>query len=629
MNVIEANNLVKVFKNGRNQITAIKNISLGVPEGKITLLAGPDGAGKTTFIKMCVGLLKPTSGDLTVMGYDITTHSDIIQSTVCYMPQKFSLYEDLTVQENLDLYAKIRGLSKEESEKRFASLLKMTDLTRFTDRRAGKLSGGMKQKLGLACAMLPNPKLIILDEPCVGVDPLSRKDLWEIINQAVNSFNTTVLVSTAYIDEAEYADQICLFHEGKILFSDNPKCLKQTARNLTYSLIDRDHKTGITQALLIEDNESVIDATPLGNSVNVTLANQNSIGVIQGNFKHGNIIKREPNYEDGFMTIFRQKENIVPEFSEKITDCLDVPGSSNHRDHKDYWDQYDSRWHKDSIVNSDFRGHNDSIGDIDSRDFHNKEIIIEVKDLVKKFGNFAAVNHTSFNVRRGEIFGLLGPNGAGKTTTFKMLCGLLPATSGTLNVGGYDLLKARNEARSIFGYVAQKFSLYGNLSVYQNLEFFGSVYGLKGRELKERIKESMNEYFLTDKAKEEADQLPLGYKQRLSMAAGTIHKPQILFLDEPTSGIDPFARRVFWHKIMYLASMGTTIIITTHFLDEAEYCDRIMIQDAGKMIAIGTPEEVRAQGVAAAEDPLEIDGILKMEDVFINIIQKSRMSTNE
>ena len=245
---------------------------------------------------------------------------------------------------------------------------------------------------------------------------------------------------------------------------------------------------------------------------------------------------------------------------------------------------------------------------------HGRERIIEVHDLVRRFGDFTAVDHTSFNVYKGEIFGLLGPNGAGKSTTFRMLCGLLPASSGTASVAGVNLRTARAQARAHIGYVAQKFSLYGTLSVKENLFFFGGAYGLPFRQIQERIEAVTRQFGLEAVADADADTLPGGYKQRLSMAAALLHNPPILFLDEPTSGIDPLARRTFWRQITALASEGTTVIITTHFMEEAEYCDRMMIQDQGRMIAIGTPDEIRHQG---GDSPT-------MNEAFIHIVEAGR-----
>jgi ABC-2 type transport system ATP-binding protein len=573
---IKADNISRSFKVKKKIISALKSINIDAKQGEITMLVGPDGAGKTTFLRMCAGLLTPDAGTLEILGLNAVKTPYLIQSQVSYMPQRFGLYEDLTVAENLDLYADLYGISGDDRQKRAKELLKMTDLTRFQQRLAGKLSGGMKQKLGLACTMLSKPKLLILDEPCVGVDPLSRADLWSIITRMVKQDKLTVLVSTAYLDETEYAEKVYVFNEGELLIGCSPTELKAKASNRTFAVTPlADDLPRILQASLLENTTNVCDAVPLSGKINITLAP----GVnLQNLAIEHQVATREPSAEDGFMATFRERSG------EGIHLSGSVPKIKAQL---------------------------------------NSETIIEVSDLLKLFGDFVAVNHTSFTVNKGEIFGLLGPNGAGKTTTFRMLCGLIPASSGVLKVAGYNLRTAREQARARIGYVAQKFSLYSDLSVLDNLNFFGGVYGLRGKALKTRISEVAEEFELTEHLNFKAGDLPGGFKQRLSMATGTIHKPDILFLDEPTSGTDPIARRVFWYLITSLAANGTTIIITTHFLEEAEYCNRIMIQDAGTMIALGTPLDVRRQGGETENKPLS------MEQVFINIVMKSRESKNE
>lgn len=572
---IEAKALNRSFKLKEKLITALKDISLTAEDGQITMLVGPDGAGKTTFLRLCAGLLTPDSGDLTVLAQDAYTNADSIQSMVSYMPQKFGLYEDLSIAENLRLYADLYGIKGTERDERAKELLAMTDLTRFRDRLAGKLSGGMKQKLGLACTMLSKPRLLILDEPCVGVDPLSRADLWKIITRMVKTDHITVLVSTAYLDETQFASKVYIFNEGRILIGCTPSELKAKAGSRTFTAEPRAQELPrLLQARLLENSTIVCDAVPLSGKINITLAPDKGVEALEAGHQ---LLAREATAEDGFMAAFREQSGEGLKFSQLVPEI---------------------------------------------RAKSSAQVIIEVKDLVKSFGSFVAVNHTSFTVKRGEIFGLLGPNGAGKTTTFRMLCGLIPASSGTLRVAGFNLRNAREQARARIGYVAQKFSLYADLSVADNLEFFGGVYGLRGSTLKTRMAEVAEEFELSDHLNYKAGDLPGGFKQRLSMAVGTIHRPEILFLDEPTSGTDPIARRVFWHLITFLAAKGTTIIITTHFLEEAEYCDRIMIQDAGTMIALGTPNEVRRQGGETA------DKKLSMEQVFINIVMQSREAKN-
>ena len=575
-NVITATNISKNFydKAGKKEIVALENINISIPYGKLTALIGPDGAGKTTFLRMVCGLLVPSSGSLDVLGIDVTVNPQEVQDRISYMPQKFGLYEDLSVSENMNLYADLHGVPLEERKERFDKLLEMTGLAKFTDRLAGKLSGGMKQKLGLACTLVRSPELLLLDEPTVGVDPLSRRELWEILQQLVADEGLTVLVSTAYMDEAELCSKVIVVNDGKVLIEDTPENLRQLARGKCYKLAPpKGIPSRILQAVLLDDVENVIDAVPEGGEVRFIARAQESVGNLQAYKYFNGLVPRavDERLEDSVMIVLREKignpdnTGFEIDFSKKLT--------------------------------------------------LSETIDIEVKDLVRKFGDFIAVNNTTFQVRQGEIFGLLGPNGAGKTTTFKMLCGLLPASSGYLSVAGVDLRTARTQARANIGYVAQKFSLYSTLTVDENMEFYGGAYGLSDKRLAERMTEVKNQFGLTEMSDKEAGDLPGGYKQRLSMGTALLHEPRIIFLDEPTSGIDPLARRTFWQQITALAAEGKTIIITTHFMEEAEYCDRIMIQDQGKMLAIGTPSEIRAQGGVEATD---------MNEAFIAIVENSR-----
>lgn len=576
--VIYAHDLYRTFKDKATgaSICALDHISLSVPKGKMTAIIGPDGAGKTTFLRMVCGLLAADSGDLAVLGLNINDHAQNVQDRISYMPQKFGLYEDLTVAENMDLYADLHGIPKEKREKRFERLLHMTGLSPFTSRLAGKLSGGMKQKLGLACTLVRSPDLLLLDEPTVGVDPLSRRELWEIIGELVREEQLTVLVTTAYMEEAELCEKVIVLYEGKILADTTPAELKALAAGRCFRLTPpAGIPSRILQAALLDDRQFVLDSVPEGGSVRFMVQSAEilkDLKVLQY-FPQGPEPVAE-RLEDGFMLLLR---------------------SASKED----------------------TGGNDAFA-IDYRQnfsLEGKEIDIEVKNLVRKFGDFTAVDNTSFQVHKGEIFGLLGPNGAGKTTTFRMLCGLLPSTSGFLSVAGLNLRHARTQARANIGYVAQKFSLYGAISVDDNLRFYGGVYGLDDETLPIRVREVKEQFGLMEMSKTPAEQLPGGYKQRLSMAAALMHKPKILFLDEPTSGIDPLARRTFWRQITALAAAGTTIIITTHFMEEAEYCDRIMIQDQGKMLALGTPEEIRKTGGRTLSN---------MNEAFIAIVEQAR-----
>jgi ABC-2 type transport system ATP-binding protein len=578
--VVLGRDLMKTFRRGTGEVvTALDDVSLEIGPGILTALVGPDGAGKTTLIRLTAGLLRADGGELKVLGVDVAADPQQVQERIGYMPQRFGLYEDLTVQENLDLYADMHGVPSEQRQARYPELMQMTALGPFTSRLAGRLSGGMKQKLGLACTLIRSPELLLLDEPTVGVDPLSRRDLWEIILRLVRDEGLTVLVSTSYLNEAERCDRSLVLREGKLLSQSDPVEVSRLAAGRTFvASPPAGQSARVLQARLL-DNPSILDAVPAAGRVRFVTAepaDQPLAGA--GPLQRLVIQQAEPGFEDGFMTLLRGTSAAGQALAGEMK--LDRP----------------PRPEGDGPV-------------------------VQVRDLVRRFGAFTAVDHVSFEVRSGEIFGLLGPNGAGKTTTFRMLCGLLPATGGTLRVAGVDLRQARASARQRIGYVAQKFSLYGQLSVQENLEFFASAYGLHGRRRRARITWAMEQFELATFARLPSGQLPGGYRQRLAMAAALLHEPGILFLDEPTSGADPLARREFWKRITSLAEQGVTVIVTTHFMMEAEYCDRIAIMDAGRVLAQGTPAEVRghARTEAGSAEPT-------MEDAFIAIVEEARQA---
>lgn len=579
---VVAGGLTRTFNDPTTQkkIYALQNIALQIPKGQMTALIGPDGAGKTTLLRLLCGLLRSDAGELRVLGLEVKGQAQQIQSRISYMPQKFGLYEDLSVQENLHLYADLHGIPADVRQRRFARLLQMTGLASFTDRLAGKLSGGMKQKLGLACTLVRSPELLLLDEPTVGVDPLSRRELWQILQELVADEGITVIVSTAYMEEAELCGGVIVLHEGAVLAQGTPQELRRLAAGRCFRLQPPvGVPTRILQACLLDDKEKVLDAVPEGGAVRFIVRDTQDLPQLDAYkyFDGLTLTQAAPRLEDGFMLLLRGRGG---------------DGFSSESFPIDY--------RRGFCIGTD--------------------VDIEVRELVKRFGDFVAVNNTSFSVRRGEIFGLLGPNGAGKTTTFRMLCGLLPATSGFLAVAGKDLRRARNQARASVGYVAQKFSLYGNLTVEENLHFYGGVYGLDDERLQRRLQSVKKQFNLLDVANVPAEQLPGGYKQRLSMAAALIHEPKILFLDEPTSGIDPLARRLFWRQITALAARGTTVIITTHFMEEAEYCDRIMIQDQGRMLALDTPAAIRCQQGRRLPD---------MNAAFIAIVEQAHSAAKK
>ena len=588
--VVRAEGLTRRFTgpDGR-PLVALDRVSLSVTQGQLTALVGPDGAGKTTLMRMMAGLLAPDEGSLHVLGLDVTRNAQAVQDRISYMPQRFGLYEDLSVQENLDLYADLHGVPQAVRRERFARLMAMTDLARFTARPAGKLSGGMKQKLGLACTLVRSPELLLLDEPSVGVDPLSRRDLWEILLQLVRDEQLSVVVSTAYMDEAERCAHVHVMNAGHVLANGTPQALAQRAQGLTFVATPPVGMAArMLQARLLDAASAVVDAVPRGGQVRFIRRPDVDEDALQPLLENVEVHPRPAELEDAFMLMLRQHAEAAG--GQSSSEGLPAAGTDRT-----------------------LQGRRNDEPTAPAAVEANAEPVIVVRDLVRRFGDFTAVASTSFEVLRGEIFGLLGPNGAGKTTTFRMLCGLLPATSGSLQVAGANLREAPARARARIGYVAQKFSLYATLTVRENLAFYGAAYGLHGRQLTERMDAMLQRFDLDPEA--ESGLLPAGYRQRLAMAAGLIHAPDILFLDEPTSGIDPLARRAFWRTITALSAQGVTIVITTHFMEEAEYCDRIAIQDAGRMLALGTPREVRELAGAKGSD---------MNAAFIAIVERGR-----
>ena len=555
-------------------VLALDNISFSVGHGELSALIGPDGAGKTTLIRLLAGLMKSDSGIVSVLGVDAAKDPQAIQSRISYMPQKFGLYDDLTVRENLDLYADLHGVSTEERRTQYTRLMEMTGLDLFQKRLAGQLSGGMKQKLGLACTLVRTPELLLLDEPTVGVDPLSRRELWEIIRKLVKE-GLTVFLSSSFLAEAEACERVLVLNEGKKLADGPPADLSKLAHGRTFLAQPPDGmKARDFQAKLL-DEPSIVDAVPEGGQVRLVC--QASTGGYQpGKFEGATAQPTPARLEDGFMVLMQKAQGGKPAKEAAYQSAEPIAAGTPN------------------------------------------DCMVEVHDLDRRFGKFVAVDHVSFNVKRGEIFGLLGPNGAGKTTTFRMLCGLLPASGGTLKVVGIDVRENRASARQHLGYVAQKFSLYGQLTVTENLDFFARAYGLGGEKKRERIAWGVSQFNLEPFVLLPSAQLPGGFKQRLAMAAALLHRPEILFLDEPTSGADPFARREFWQRITALAANGVTVIITTHFMAEAEYCDRAAILDKGKVLAQGTPAELRARA------PAKRDRTATMEDAFVAVVLEAR-----
>lgn len=565
--LIVAEGLIKQFPNAK--APAIDHLDARILGGRVTGLVGPDGAGKTTLIRLFAGLLLPTEGRLTVCGASPTKQLAEIRRKVSYMPQRFGLYEDLSVEQNLTLYADLRNVIGRERKDAFERLLTFTDLKRFTKRLAGDLSGGMKQKLGLACALIRTPDVLLLDEPSVGVDPISRRELWKMVYELVDQ-GIGVVWSTSYLDEAERCREVILLSEGKSLYSGDPKELTKQVEGRSF-LVAGTGKGGrklLAQALKRRD---VLDGVIQGASVRLVMRKGAAAPTAEDLKASAIEIKpAPPRFEDAF---------------------VDLLGGAP----KEQSALFESTEAKDPADN---------------------HAVVEAEGLTKRFGDFTAADNISFKIGRGEIFGLLGPNGAGKSTTFKMMCGLLRPTSGSAYVTGLDLYAAAGEARGHIGYMAQKFSLYGDLSVRQNLAFFAGVYGLSGERCDQAMQRVIETFHLGPYLDSNSSELPLGFKQRLALACAIMHEPAVLFLDEPTSGVDPLTRREFWSHINAMVEKGVTIMVTTHFLDEAEYCDRIGLVYRGRVIAEGTPDELkdRVKNNERTEPTLE--------DAFIELVEE-------
>lgn len=569
--LIEAQGLVMRYAGAATR--ALDGITASIRPGLITGLVGPDGAGKTTLMRLLAGLLDTDQGSLSVLGLNPATQSRELHARIGYMPQKFGLYEDLTVAENLRLYAEVRGLPPGERDATFERLLRFTGLAPFTKRLAGRLSGGMKQKLGLACAMIKRPELLLLDEPSVGVDPISRRELWRMVRELADD-GIGVVWSTSYLDEAEGCDEVLLLSGGKMLFSGKPAELTGRVQGRVVQVrglsgLEGGNRRGVLRRAL--GLPGIIDGVIQGRHVRLVLAKDAPAPDLAA-MRAGpgaELAQVPPRFEDAFLDILGGGPGGVSALAERMT-----TKSANDKS------------------------------------------VVEARELTKRFGEFTAARDITFAIRQGEIFGLLGPNGAGKSTTFKMMCGLLKPTAGQALVDGLVLGKSKGAARERIGYMAQKFSLYGTLSVRQNLDFFSGVYGLTGEARTRAVEGMIDTFALRPHLSASADALPLGFKQRLALACAVMHEPAVLFLDEPTSGVDPITRREFWTHINGMVERGVTVMVTTHFMDEAEYCDRIALVYRGRVIAMGSPDDLK-DGVRGPDLPEP-----SLEDAFVTLVEK-------
>jgi ABC-2 type transport system ATP-binding protein len=561
--LVELEGVSKSF--GKN--LAIDALSAVVMGGEVTGIVGPDGAGKTTLLRLIDGLLRADQGRITVCGRDAATEAAAIHVVAGYMPQRFGLYEDLTVRENLTLYADLRGVVGDEREAAFARLLGFTKLEDFQKRLAGQLSGGMKQKLGLACTLIRKPELLLLDEPSVGVDPISRRELWSMVYDLVDQ-GIGIVWSTSYLDEAERCGSVLVLNEGKLLYQGTPGGLTSRAagRSFLVSEAGEGRRRLLSHAMTLPQ---IADGVIQGRGIRLVVAEGAAAPTAASLGAAADVAVRPvaPRFEDAFVALLGGKAK-----------------------------------HDSGLAGGRRAGNRD-------------DIVVAATSLTKRYGSFTAADRVSFAIKRGEIFGLLGPNGAGKSTTFKMMCGLLRPTAGAATVAGIDLYRSGSAGRARIGYMAQKFSLYGDLSVRQNLDFFAGVYGLKGEPRAAAIARMIDNFTLTPYLDSDAGALPLGFKQRLALACAIMHEPDVLFLDEPTSGVDPLTRREFWAHINATVERGVTVMVTTHFMDEAEYCDRVALVYRGRVIAEGSPDDLKSR---VATDPAHEP---TLEDAFIALVE--------
>lgn len=532
--VINVNNIVKTYKK-RGSVEAVKDVSFKVNEGEIYGLIGPDGAGKTSIIQMLAGVLKITSGSAVIANTDVSKKPDHIKEIIGYMPQGLgvNLYDNLTVSENIEFFKNLRSIPDDVYYKNKEDLLTTTRLKPFLDRKAKNLSGGMRQKLALICTLIHLPDIILLDEPTTGVDPISRRDFWQIIHRLVQEKKLTVLLTTSYLDEAERCHRISFIHEGRIIAEENPENLKNNAKGHFFEIVvDKQNEVynilkNSTHIYSVEIFGEIIKLCSdlLLDELNTILTN-NKITVLS-------IKEIEATLEDVFLQKTSTKKEISFKLERKIkksTELIDM---------------------------------------------------IVCKSVTMQFGNFIAVNSVNLNIKKGEIFGLLGPNGAGKTTLIKIMCGLLEPTKGDISVAGYDIKTDKRRIWNNIGYMSQHFSLYANLPVIENLRLYAGLYEVKEKSFDYILKP----LGLIDYIKSFPRSIPLGIRQRLSLACALLHNPPVLFLDEPTSGVDPIARKMFWDIIYKLSRENeVTIIVTTHYMSEAEHCDRLGLMHQGSLL---------------------------------------------
>lgn len=591
--------LVMRFGKGREAVTALDGVNAVIPAGRITGLVGPDAAGKTTLMRIMAGLMPPSEGRANLFGQSPAELMRSQPNSIGYMPQRFGLYEDISVMANMRLHASLRGLEGAERDRVFEKLLGFTSLAPFTDRLAGRLSGGMKQKLGIACALLGSPRLLLLDEPGVGVDPQSRRELWRMV-QDLSQDGMTVVWSTAYLDEAERCPGVIMLDSGRVLFAGPPEELTARAEGRVF-LLRAAAGTHKKELALWTMRPGIEDALIQGSRIRLVLA-ANAPDELRREVLARGGEAVSPRLEDAYMSA-------VGGINQSPSPYGKLHVAHNGGGHSGIQGSDDGR-----IGLAPSAATSPTVDLPAAPADSGPTFSISARNLTKRFGAFVAARDISFDVRPGEIFGLLGPNGAGKSTTFRMLCGLSRPTSGSCAVDGVDLLSAGSEARSRLGYMAQKFSLYPDIPVRENITIFAELYGLSRERRNALLPELAEALELQPYLRSRTGSLPLGQKQRLALLCATLHEPPVLFLDEPTSGVDARTRRDFWKHISAMTTAGAAVLVTTHFMEEAEYCDRIALIYRGAMISMGTPDELKAS-CTEVEDPT-------LEEAFIASIEK-------
>ena len=549
---IEAIGLQKKYDN----VTAVSGLDLRIERGEMFGLVGADGAGKTTTIRMLCTLVLPSAGEARVLGMDTARDAARIKDKIGYVAEHFNLYPTLTVEENLTFFARLRNMPHEMTKGRIKELLQFCRLEPFRKRHAEHLSGGMQKKLALACSLIHEPEVVFLDEPTTGVDPISRRDFWRIIAGFL-ARSITVLVSTPYLDEAERFHRIAFMHKGEVIACDTPQNIKA---QFPGELLEIRTRQVNRVAAVLPQLSFVQTAQVFGDTVHVM--------VDRAEERRTEINRLLKEHSISIIDLRRIAAGLEDVFITQLTGLEGKPNS---------WSG------SENTVNSM------------AREREQPEAAVQVSELTRKFGDFTAVDRASFSVRRGEIFGLLGPNGSGKTTAIRMITGLLRPTEGSAFVLGDDMSIMADIVQSKIGYMSQKFSLFNDLTVEENINFYGNLYSLPAALLRERKEWVLNMAGLRGKEKAMAKELAGGWKQRLALGCTIIHSPEVVFLDEPTAGVDPLSRRAFWELIQELSDRGTTIFITTHYMDEAEHCHRLGLMYQGRLIALGSPHQLKTE----------------------------------